>query len=221
MFESGYRVFESVFTEDECISLIETLGLDGGNAERAGLRNLMSVPEVERLSRDDRLTDICRALSGTELVPYKATLFNKTGKANWLVPWHQDTALPVETVPDSPGWGPASAKAGITYVHAPATELGKILALRIHLDASTDANGPLRVIPGTHLRRMDDGASLRRLAEKGPAERVRVGRGGVIAMRPLLVHASSKSVMDQPRRVIHIEYARSLELGGGIRLSIA
>ena len=30
--------------------------------------------------------------------------------------------------------------------------------------------------------------------------------GGVIAMRPLLVHASSKSVTTASRRVLHIEY---------------
>jgi hypothetical protein len=43
----------------------------------------------------------------------------------------------------------------------------------------------------------------------------------VIAMRPLLIHASSKSRNDQPRRVLHIEYADSLELQPGLRLALA
>lgn len=45
--------------------------------------------------------------------------------------------------------------------------------------------------------------------------------GGVIAMRPLIVHASSKAESDLPRRVLHIEYARSLDLGDGLTLRFA
>lgn len=45
--------------------------------------------------------------------------------------------------------------------------------------------------------------------------------GEVVAMRPLTVHASSKSVDDKPRRVLHIEYADSLHLSSGIELAVA
>jgi hypothetical protein len=45
--------------------------------------------------------------------------------------------------------------------------------------------------------------------------------GGVVAMRPLLIHASSKAETDQRRRVLHIEYADSLDLGAGLQLAIA
>jgi hypothetical protein len=48
-----------------------------------------------------------------------------------------------------------------------------------------------------------------------------VGRGGVLAMRPLLIHSSSKALNDKPRRVLHIEYAESLDLATGIRLAVA
>jgi hypothetical protein len=48
-----------------------------------------------------------------------------------------------------------------------------------------------------------------------------VARGGIIAMRPLLLHASSKTITDRPRRVLHIEYADSLDIGAGLQLSIA
>ena len=221
IFDNCYRVFEGILTERECTTLIETLGLNDFNAECAGLRNLMSVPEVVSLARDERLTEICRVVTGNDLIPYKATLFNKTGKANWLVPWHQDTALPVETVPDSPEWGQASVKAGLTFAHAPTSALRNILALRIHLDASTDINGPLRVIPGSHFERIHDDQQLRKLIDNGPAESLRIGLGGVIAMSPLLVHASSKCETDAPRRVVHIEYAKSLEVEQGVRLAIS
>jgi hypothetical protein len=47
-----------------------------------------------------------------------------------------------------------------------------------------------------------------------------VPRGGVIAMRPLLIHSSSKARSGRSRRVLHIEYADSLDLGEGIRLAV-
>jgi hypothetical protein len=45
-------------------------------------------------------------------------------------------------------------------------------------------------------------------------------RGGVVAMRPLLIHSSSKAKDADPRRVLHIEYTGSLDLSPGIRLAI-
>ena len=40
-------------------------------------------------------------------------------------------------------------------------------------------------------------------------------------MSPLLIHASSKSINDSARRVLHVEYAASLDLVHGVRLAIA
>jgi hypothetical protein len=45
--------------------------------------------------------------------------------------------------------------------------------------------------------------------------------GGVVAMRPLIVHASSKSASPGLRRVLHIEYAASLTLAPGVDLAVA
>jgi hypothetical protein len=44
--------------------------------------------------------------------------------------------------------------------------------------------------------------------------------GGVLAMRPLIIHCSSKCLSDRPRRVLHIEYADSLTLAAGIQLAV-
>ncbi len=39
-------------------------------------------------------------------------------------------------------------------------------------------------------------------------------------MRPLIIHASSKSQTDKPRRVLHIEFAESAEIDADVRLAI-
>jgi hypothetical protein len=40
-------------------------------------------------------------------------------------------------------------------------------------------------------------------------------------MKPLIVHASSKSRSDMPRRVLHIEYAASSSVAEPLQLAIA
>ena len=181
----------------------------------------MRVPEVAALAADARFVRLAAEALGGRAVAYRATLFEKSGRANWLVVWHQDTALPLASHVDSDEWGPWSRKAGVTYAHAPAWALERIVALRIHMDASTRENGPLRVIPGSHrggvLTDEDVFLTARR---RSPVDCV-VGRGGVIMMRPLLIHASSKVKRDLPRRVIHIEYADRLDLAPGVQLAVA
>jgi ectoine hydroxylase-related dioxygenase (phytanoyl-CoA dioxygenase family) len=94
------------------------------------------------------------------------TSFDKSAQSNWLVVWHQDTALPLREQRDVPGWGPWSTKAGIIYAHAPAAALSRIVALRLHLDDSRAANGPLRVLPGTHERGLLTDAEIARLVQE-------------------------------------------------------
>lgn len=157
---------------------------------------------------------------GTTPVPFRATLFDKSPKANWLVVWHQDTALPLRARVNEAGWGPWSAKTGVQYAHAPAWALETIVALRVSLDDSTASNGPLRVLPGSHERGVLSDEEIDKLVGEITPVDCLTRAGGVVAMRPLIVHASSKATGDQPRRIVHIEYAASLSLGGGIELAV-
>ena len=181
----------------------------------------MKTPEVAALASDPRLLRIARETLGHSAVAFRASLFEKSGRANWLVSWHQDTVLPVTRHFASSEWQGWSIKAGVLCARAPATVLERILALRVHLDASTAANGPLRVIAGSHRSGVLSYETIFEVARNQEAIECQVGRGGVMAMRPLLIHSSSKAVVGRPRRVLHIEYADSLNFSEGIRLALA
>jgi hypothetical protein len=220
--EAGYFIDEEVLSEVECEELLNVIAVSSFiRRGRAGSRHLMSLPEVRRVASDPRMLQIAHRALGTEAVPYRATLFEKSGVANWLVVWHQDTALPLEAQFDLPGWGPWSRKSGVLYAHAPSWALSHIVALRIHLDASTLGNGALRILPGTHSLGVMREGELLAMARSRPHSDCIVGRGGVMAMYPLLVHSSSKARSSAPRRVLHIEYADSLAIAPGIRLAFA
>jgi ectoine hydroxylase-related dioxygenase (phytanoyl-CoA dioxygenase family) len=219
--ELGFAIEDDVLSDSECDELADAILHSSVARTRAGARHLMSDSAVATLAADFRLVAIASQWLESCAQPFRATLFEKSSQANWLIPWHQDTALPLETVFDEPGWGPWSEKAGVHYAHAPAWALSRVIALRVHLDASTAENGPLRVVPGSHLFGvLSDDAVLDYVSHNEPVGCL-TPRGGVIAMRPLLVHSSSKARSEDPRRVLHIEYADSLDLRPPIRLAVA
>jgi ectoine hydroxylase-related dioxygenase (phytanoyl-CoA dioxygenase family) len=216
----GYRILPGVFSPDEVASLLEALARARIARTRAGARHLLGQPAVAAIANDSRLCRIAQNFLNADPLAFRATLFDKSVAANWLVAWHQDTALPLRERRQVAGWGPWSVKAGVNYAHAPASALERVVALRLHLDDSTPENGPLRVLPETHTRRVLSDEAVAVLAARiTPVECV-VPRGGVVAMRPLLVHASSKSRSTMPRRVLHIEYAESASLAPGLELAV-
>ena len=217
--EEGFAVFADVLEPAGLDRLISSMDLPADNSSRAGIRHLMLNPAVAGLAHGWRLLSIAQQVLGIEAFPFRATLFGKSPRSNWLIPWHQDTALPLQRRQSTPGWGPWSIKQGVTYAHAPARALKQVLALRLHLDDCTTENGPLRVLPGTHkLGLLNDNRVSQLSSERAPVECV-VPKGGVLAMRPLLVHASSKSRSPEPRRVLHVEYAAQ-SFGEGLELAV-
>jgi len=145
----------------------------------------MKVPALASIARDPRLQQLARAVLGPLAIPYRATLFAKSADSNWLVVWHQDIALPLRQREDRPVWGPWSIKEGILYAHAPEQALSQVVALRLHLDDSTEENGPLRVLPDTHKRGVLTDDAIHELAWKIRPLECTVPRGGVLIMRPL------------------------------------
>jgi len=217
----GFAIIPGILEPKEVDGLLDVFGHVDLPRSRAGVRHTMRLPAVAAAARDTRLVEIARKTLGGEAFPFRATLFDKSPAANWLVVWHQDTALPLRERREAPGWGPWSVKDGVNYAHAPESALSRVLALRIHLDDSTAENGPLRVLPGTHTLGVLTDEVLHILSTQlAPVDCV-APQGGVLAMRPLIVHASSKSQVENPRRVLHLEYAASPIIADGFELAIA
>lgn len=219
--ERGFTILNIIFSDREIQRLSDELTSQQLQCSKAGMRRALRFAEVAALAGDPRLAKAASDILDGDAFPFNATLFDKSPRANWLVVWHQDTALPLRKRTDVPGWGPWSVKEGVIYAHAPASALEKVVALRVHLDDSGPANGPLRVLPGTHTRGVlsdDQIEQLRR--ELAPVE-CRVPKGGVLAMSPLIVHSSSKSQVEASRRVLHVEYAVARIPATGLELAVA
>jgi ectoine hydroxylase-related dioxygenase (phytanoyl-CoA dioxygenase family) len=219
--KNGFSVIQTVFSSLECTDIQNHLSNWKVGRSRAGTRHLMTCPAVLSLANDKRLIALASTALSEPATPYRATLFEKSPKSNWLVVWHQDTALPLSKKLDGSEWGPWSNKLGVTYAHAPSWALEKVITLRVHLDPCGPENGPLRVIPRSHQNGVltDNEIGAITMTE-APIECV-VPAGGVLLMKPLIIHASSKSKSKKPRRVLHIEYAPLSGIGTEVHLAIA
>jgi ectoine hydroxylase-related dioxygenase (phytanoyl-CoA dioxygenase family) len=219
--QDGYAIVPNVFTPQEGQNLALILESSNLPHSRAGIRHLLSNKAVAQMANDPRLLGIAQSILGSDAFPFKATLFDKSPDTNWLITWHQDTALPLREKHESAGWGPWSVKESIPYAHAPATALDRVVALRLHLDDSTSENGPLRVVPSTHRRGVLSDEEVEAIVSEAAPLPCLVSKGGIIVMRPLTIHASSKSQAESARRVIHIEYATPETVPTPLQLAIA
>ena len=212
------------FIDSETISLaleaLEKARIDNDRSLRAGkafgIRNLLHVvPFTRDLANGAACRSIVEPILGSYARIVRGIYFDKHKDANWKVAWHQDLTIAVRERFDFDGYGPWSIKAGIHHVQPPASVLENMLTLRIHLDQTDERNGALRVLPGTHrFGRLDPAQIEYWKLEQKPFSCV-VERGGVLLMRPLLLHSSMAAINPGHRRVLHFEYS-SIELPRGL-----
>ena len=202
----GWAVTEPVVDASVITELRECLAplAQGG---RGGARNLLDEPRIAALAVLPTLRQFATAVLGEACFAVRALFFDKTPDANWKVVWHQDLTVATAQRANVPHYGPWTEKAGVPHVQPPTAILENMLAVRLHLDPCTSDNGPVRVISGTHrLGRLGADAIDRLRAEQAESVCL-VAESGVLAFRPLLLHASSPATRPAHRRVIHIEYA--------------
>jgi len=215
LFESaGYSVIPGIIPEHQ-VQRISTLTTSVAN-ETHGTRKLLDMPWCSELAEQLRVEPNLRSLLPAKALAVQCTLFVKSVEKNWLVSLHQDLSIPVaERVVSSQctGW---SQKEGDLFVQPPVAVLEDIVAIRLYLDDCDEDNGALRVVSGSHrLGRLTSSEAMEERNRCGEFS-VAVPRGGVMVMRLLLLHASSKAVNDAPRRVLHFVFGPS-HLPEGLR----
>lgn len=177
-------------------------------------RNLLELDFIRALILKTRVRELVDAIA-PESMAVRAILFDKAGAANWTVPWHQDRSIAVRERIEIASFGPWSTKGGVIHVQPPVEILRAMFALRFHLDPCGTDNGPLRVISGTHHHILESNEIETAVATQEQISCL-TRAGGLLVMRPLLLHASSPATKPSHRRVIHIEFG-PLTLPAGLQ----
>ena len=220
----GFAILDRWLDDSETLHRIEEqlqhIEVDHHASQRAGkafgLRNLMTaVPLTRELANSESLRSLVEPVLGSDARVVRTIYFDKHKDANWKVAWHQDLTIAVRGKVDGAGFRAWSIKAGITHVQPPVAVLEQMLTLRVHLDDTGEANGALRVLPGTHRHGRFDPEQIQYWKQRQNLAICAVKRGGVVLMRPLLLHSSLPSLNPTHRRVLHFEYT-SVDLPAGL-----
>ena len=197
----GFALVAQVLSVEECTQAGREV-----QAGAVGTRCMLSQHWCRALAARLRAHPALAAIIATDLVAVQCTSFAKSADRNWLVPMHQDLSIPVAARVDGAGLSGWSMKEGIQFVRSPVEVLSQLVAVRIHLDSCGTSDGPLRVVPRSHMQGiLSDGQAIALRAACGETGCV-APAGSALVMRPLLLHASSRGNGSSARRVLHFVF---------------
>jgi len=212
--EKGFAIFPPLYTNEE-IKKILALVADADPARpsfrrSAGLfaiRQLVKeIPRIWEYIYRPGFASLVNGLFGEGYFLVKSIYFVKPADSNWFVPFHQDLSIAVDRKEQLEGYGPWTSRESGIAVQPPASLLEDNFTVRIHLDETDESNGALRVVPGSHRKGVYRPETVDWESESEAL--CPVEAGGLMIMRPLLLHASGRNRSNKKRRVIHLECSR-------------
>lgn len=215
LFNDGYTIINDVFDASEIALIIGQIEqADKSNPTFRKTADLFAIrqffkelPAVRISIFIEKFKHIITHLFGNDCFVVKSIYFDKPEKSNWFVAYHQDLTISVNQKMDLPGFGPWTVKHNQYAVQPPINILQDNFTIRLHLDDTDEGNGALKVIPGSHTKGIYRAETIDWNVETEVF--CEVNRGGIMIMRPLLLHASKRSTSSKRRRVLHIEFSKA------------
>ena len=213
--QNGFTIIEDVYAASEIESLINIIDkVDTSSPTFRKSKDLFAVrhflkeiPGINDLIFNSCLYVVIKELFGDTYFVVKSIYFDKPEQSNWFVAYHQDLTISVNSKVDIPGYSSWTNKLNQFAVQPPLEILENNFTIRIHLDDTNESNGALKVIPGSHAKGIYRPESIDWTKET--QANCNINKGGIMIMRPLLLHASDRSTNGRRRRVIHIEFSNS------------
>ncbi len=202
--KDGHAVVNDVYTPEEVQemrSLLKKKNLFGQFGVR---RFLKDHPEFLPLVLSARLKTLLTPFFENPFI-VRSIYFDKPPNSNWVVQWHQDLTVNLIDRKEADGFTNWRILKDRAVAQPDMRFLKNMITLRIHLDHCDSTNGALRVVSGSHTNGVID-LRVDRNWDTNQEATCEVGEGGVMIMKPLLLHSSRRTENLRPRRVIHIEF---------------
>jgi ectoine hydroxylase-related dioxygenase (phytanoyl-CoA dioxygenase family) len=211
--DTDFTIIENVFSETNLDAIIEAI--NKADTSKPSFRKTTDVFAIRQFLKEvhksipfifiERLKTIIKELLGEDYFVVKSIYFDKPENSNWFVSYHQDLMISVDKKIDIEGFGPWTEKQNQFSVQPPLDILKNNFTVRIHLDDTDENNGALRVIPKSHLKGIYRSETIDWTKETEIV--CNVPKGGIMIMKPLLLHASGRTTNNKKRRVVHIEFS--------------
>ena len=210
---NGFAIIDNIYSESEIEQIL--LCIESADKSKETFRKstelfairqfLNEIPEIRSLIFNDNLKKKIEELFGKDYFVVKSIYFDKPETSNWYVSYHQDLTISVDKKVELTGFGPWTVKHNQFAVQAPLEILENICTVRIHLDDTDENNGALKVILGSHSKEIYRPETIDWNIEKETI--CNVNKGGIMIMKPLILHSSGRTSNGKKRRVIHIEFS--------------
>ena len=209
--QKGFSIINSIYTSEE----INNIGkfIDAQNSSNPTFRKsedlfairqfLKELPQIKSLVFNEKLKSVIKSIAGENYFIVKSIYFDKPEKSNWFVAYHQDLTISVDKKESIEGFSSWTSKYNQFAVQPTIDILENIFTIRIHLDETDENNGALKVIDGSHSKNIYRPGTIDWKIEKESF--CKVEAGGIMIMKPLLLHGSNRTSNNKRRRVIHIE----------------
>ncbi|MDX1959864.1 MAG: phytanoyl-CoA dioxygenase family protein [Leptospiraceae bacterium] len=211
--ENGFTFIPEVYSVDEVREIIYLIdNADKTNdtfrksSDLFAIRQfLKEIPKSVNLIFNKNLKLIIEEIFGKDYFVVKSIYFDKPEDSNWYVNYHQDLTISVDVKAELEGFSLWTSKQNQFAVQPPIEILKSIFTIRIHLDDTDSENGALKVIPKSHSKEIYKHNHSDWETENEVV--CEVSKGGIMIMKPLLLHSSSRTTNNKKRRVIHIEFS--------------
>ena len=210
---NGFTTLENIYSTGEVGEIL--LRISQANPDKETFRKandlfairqfLKEVPGVLNIIFNDDLKAILKEVLGDTYFVVKSIYFDKPQTSNWYVSYHQDLTIAVDKKLKLEGFEFWTSKQNQFAVQPPLPILQSVVTVRIHLDETDENNGALKVIPKSHLKGIYRPETINWTVENEVT--CNVPKGGIMLMKPLLLHSSGRTINNRQRRVIHIEFS--------------
>jgi ectoine hydroxylase-related dioxygenase (phytanoyl-CoA dioxygenase family) len=213
--ETGFAIIDNVFSDTEIENIISTISNADTSKETFRKTNdlfairqfFKEIPPAFDKVFNDKLKNIISEIFGKDFFVVKSIYFDKPENSNWFVSYHQDLTISVDRKLEIENFGPWTTKQNQFAVQPPLEILQDNFTIRIHLDKTNAENGALKIILKSHLKGVYRPETIDWNIETETV--CNVDKGGIMIMKPLLLHSSGRTTNNNKRRVLHIEFSKS------------
>ncbi|MCT4582397.1 MAG: phytanoyl-CoA dioxygenase family protein [Flavobacteriales bacterium] len=201
----GYYILDNIYTVNEINTIIQLIDRSSLGSNFGEREFLIKYPEITKKVFNSNLIQLIKKIAPKCNSVIKSIYFDKPPNANWVVNWHQDLTINLMNKANIAGYKNWRENKERVIVQPDQEFLESIFTIRIHLDNCTHENGALSVIDGSHKKGIININNWLQ-DKKGPKVICEVPQGGILIMKPLLLHASKRTKNLENRRVIHLEF---------------
>lgn len=210
---NGFAIVDNIYKKEEVDKILQQINQTNSDKETfrksadlfAIRQFLKEVPATVDTIFNANLKTVLTQVLGQNYFVVKSIYFDKPQTSNWYVSYHQDLTISVDKKISLSGFNFWTVKQKQFAVQPPLDILQNIVTVRIHLDDTDENNGALKVIPKSHAKGIYRTENTDWKTENEVS--CNVSKGGIMLMKPLLLHSSGRTTNNRQRRVIHIEFS--------------